>query len=111
MRNTALALLALALASCGDADDRLTDEQAMAEQNAVIETPNAIVPPGSAGPVAAPGAGQILYKAVGTEPGWALTVRADRIEYLGDYGEVRIAEPTPPDSAPFPGARRPGGWC
>ena len=39
------------------------------------------------------------------EPGWALTVDRQRIDYVGDYGETRVSEPTPPGFEP-----RPGSW-
>jgi heat shock protein HslJ len=52
--------------------------------------------------------GSVLYKAVGTEPGWSLTVRPARMDYAGDYGEVNIAEPTPPDFRAAHGTYRSG---
>ena len=42
------------------------------------------------------GPDEVLFRAVGNEPGWALTVGRDRIDYVGDYGTTRISEPTPP---------------
>jgi uncharacterized membrane protein len=51
------------------------------------------------------GPGEILFRAVGNEPGWALTVDRQRIDYVGDYGETRISEPTPPGFEP-----RAGSW-
>ena len=36
-----------------------------------------------------------LYRAVGTEPGWALTIDRGRISYVGDYGETRINQLAP----------------
>jgi uncharacterized membrane protein len=53
-------------------------------------------------------AGSILYKAVGTEPGWSLTVYAARMDYAGDYGQVNIAEPTPPSFRATQGSYRSG---
>lgn len=43
------------------------------------------------------GAPQILYSALGQEPGWALRIDRDRISYTGDYGNTRItvARPLP----------------
>lgn len=106
-------VLALALlASCGSPSDRLSDEEASTEQgpgvsdgNVAEESLNAtrtsdLPEPTDAGPV--------LYKAVGTEPGWTLTVRAARMDYVGDYGDVNIAEPTPPDFRAAHGTYRSG---
>lgn len=101
----------LAIAGCGDPSDRLTDEEATAAQSPGVpdETPE------EAEAIAAPSelpeaevAGPTLYKAVGTEPGWSLTVRAARMDYAGDYGEVNIAEPTPPDFRATHGTYRSG---
>jgi heat shock protein HslJ len=104
-------LCGLAIAGCGEPSDRLTDEEATAAQSsgvpeeaveeadavaALSELPDAEV------------AGPTLYKAVGTEPGWSLTVRAARMDYAGDYGEVNIAEPTPPDFRAAQGTYRSG---
>lgn len=36
------------------------------------------------------------YRAVGTEPGWALTIAGGRIDYVGDYGDTKINQPAPP---------------
>lgn len=90
---------ALALAACGANDDRLTDEQAGAAQNIAVDAPVAIDQP-AASP-AAPAAA--TYKAVGTEPGWALTIKGGSIEYLGDYGSVKISEATPANFRSRPG--------
>ena len=90
---------ALALASCGANDDRLTDEQAGAAQNVVIEPPVAIDQPVSS-PINPANA---TYKAVGTEPGWALTIAGPAMTYEGDYGSVKISEPTPANFRPAPG--------
>ncbi len=35
------------------------------------------------------------YRAVGTEPGWALTIADGRIDYVGDYGDTKINQPAP----------------
>jgi heat shock protein HslJ len=101
----------LALAGCGQPSDRLSDEEAGQEQGPAVlddsnET-NEIVP----APAELPDAdlaGPILYKAVGTEPGWSLTVHAARMDYAGDYGQVNIAEPTPPNFRPTHGTYRSG---
>ena len=103
-------LLAL-VASCGQPSDRLSDEEAAAEQGpAVLDEVNA-----ADEVIAAPSdlpdaevAGPILYKAVGTEPGWSLTVRSARMDYAGDYGEVNIAAPTPPNFRAAHGTYRSG---
>ena len=110
MKRTIPSLLLLT-AACGAPSDRLSDEDAAAEQGpAVVEPANA-----ASEAVAVPAnlpeadrAGPILYKAVGTEPGWSLTVRAARMDYAGDYGEVNIAEPTPPDFRAAHGTYRSG---
>ena len=91
---------ALALGACSANDDRLSDEQAAAAQNVAVEVPIASdqppPPPPASSAVAA-------YKAVGTEPGWALTVKGATMTYEGDYGEVKISEPTPASFRPRPG--------
>jgi uncharacterized membrane protein len=101
----------LLLAACGQPSDRLTDEEAAAEQSpAVLDNGDAgdeAVPPPSDLPEADV-AGPILYKAVGNEPGWSLTVRSARMDYAGDYGQVNIAEPTPPDFRAAHGTYRSG---
>jgi len=99
------------LAGCGAPADRLSDEEASAEQSPAVldeagET-NEAVPPPSALPDPEV-AGPILYKAVGNEPGWSLTVRAARMDYAGDYGEVNIVEPTPPSFRAAHGTYRSG---
>lgn len=90
----------LALAACGANDDRLTDEQAAAAQNIVVDAPVAIdqPPPIPATPAVA------AYRAVGTEPGWALTIKGATMTYEGDYGSVKISEPTPANFRPAPGS-------
>lgn len=112
MRYSPIIAAALMAASCGKPSDRLSDEEASVEQgpgvgddNVETESLNAtraseLPEPTDAGPV--------LYKAVGTEPGWSLTVRAARMDYAGDYGEVNIAEPTPPDFRAGHGTYRSG---
>ncbi|MGQ0558195.1 MAG: hypothetical protein ACT4OE_01205 [Sphingosinicella sp.] len=42
---------------------------------------------------------------MGQEPGWNLTISADRIDYLGDYGETRISVRRP-DPIARQGGRR-----
>ena len=101
----------LAIAACGQPSDRLSDDEAATGQGPAVldEVPE------DAQAAEAPSdlpdaevAGPILYKAVGTEPGWSLTVRAARMDYAGDYGEVNIAEPTPPDFRAAHGTYRSG---
>ena len=102
----------LLLAGCGDPEDRLSDDQASVQQGNDVFAGNE--DPGS--PAALPSedlpdaadSGPLLYKAVGNEPGWSLTVRAARMDYLGDYGEVKIVEPTPPDFRAAHGTYRSG---
>ena len=101
MNKTTL-MLCLLLAGCGAPEDRLSDEEAAARQNAAIEEPVAIRVPEPTN-VAPPAAPTPSYKAVGTEPGWALTVTPRTISYEGDYGAVTITEPTPPRFRPVPG--------
>jgi heat shock protein HslJ len=55
--------------------------------------------PSSSGATAAP------YHAVGTEPGWALTIGDGAMRYQGDYGETRIAVSTPEPRTSFNGHR------
>jgi uncharacterized membrane protein len=45
------------------------------------------------------------YQARGQEPGWALTVHPDRIDYTGNYGETRIVVPRPEPRTTFNGHR------
>jgi uncharacterized membrane protein len=98
-------------AACGQPADRLSDEDAAAEQGpAVVDegnTESETVSASSDLPDQVD-SGSVLYKAVGTEPGWSLTVRAARMDYAGDYGEVNIAEPTPPDFRAGHGTYRSG---
>lgn len=53
---------------------------------------------------AAPSAEQ-SYRALGQEPGWTLEIGAERISYAGDYGETRIALPTPMSRPTYNGHR------
>lgn len=48
--------------------------------------------PPSSGPPSPP---DERYRALGQEPGWTLTIANRRIDYVGDYGETRIAAPRP----------------
>ena len=100
--NRTILVLPLLLAGCGAPADRLTDEQAAARQQANIESPQpiAVPSPTNAPPPAAPAPS---YKALGTEPGWTLTVTPKTIRYEGDYGAVTITEPTPPRFRPVAG--------
>ena len=94
-----LALAPLLLtAACGAPSDRLSDEDAAVEQTpAVLDEGNADSEAiGAATELPEPeDSGAILYKAVGNEPGWALTIGEKQISYIGDYGEVRITQPKP----------------
>ena len=94
-------ILAITLAGCGSPEDRLSDEHAAAEQNQKIEAPVAIEQPATPSP--APASPAIAYKAVGTEPGWALKINGATTVYEGDYGSVTISEATPAGFRPAPG--------
>lgn len=111
MKRIAVLSAMLLAAGCGEPSDRLTDDEASVEQSpAVIDESNAaseVIEGESELPDAAD-SGAILYKAVGTEPGWSLTVRPARMDYAGDYGEVNIAEPTPPNFRAAHGTYRSG---
>jgi heat shock protein HslJ len=110
MKRTILAALLLT-AACGQPSDRLSDEEATAEQSPAALDDSNIESETISAPSDLPDqadSGAILYKAVGTEPGWSLTVRAARMDYAGDYGEVNIAEPTPPDFRAAHGTYRSG---
>ncbi|WP_106639368.1 META domain-containing protein [Allosphingosinicella vermicomposti] len=61
---------------------------------------SAEMPPPSQAPVP-PGA----YRALGTEPGWTVTIEDDRIVYDGEYGEVRFSVPRPEPRTTFNGHR------
>ncbi len=45
------------------------------------------------------------YRAIGTEPGWALTIGGGEMAYEGDYGETHITVPTPDPRTTFNGHR------
>jgi len=45
------------------------------------------------------------YKAVGTEPGWALTIEKGLIRYVGDYGRTRVTTTAPVPRPSFNGLR------
>jgi uncharacterized membrane protein len=110
MKRFFLAALLLT-AGCGQPSDRLSDEDAVAEQGPAALDAGNEASEAVAGPSDLPDAvdaGPILYKAVGTEPGWSLTVYAARMDYAGDYGEVKIAEPTPPSFRAAQGSYRSG---
>lgn len=94
MRHLAFVAAFVTLAGCGASQDHLTDEQIRTGQElapADAAENEAATHTAEAGPAAEP----ILYKAVGNEPGWSLTVHPSRIDYVGNYGEVRFSEPTP----------------
>lgn len=97
---TALLIVALLLAACADRPAEPPVENA---------TPGPASPaPEPAKANAAQGPGEILFRAVGNEPGWALTVGREQMDYAGDYGETRISEPTPPGFSPKAGTWRSG---
>lgn len=112
MTRTAVILAAVLLAAgCGAPADRLSDEDASAEQSPAVLDEGSNESEAIAAPSDLPDpadAGSVLYKAVGTEPGWSLTVRPARMDYVGDYGEVNIAEPTPPNFRAAHGTYRSG---
>ena len=95
------ALLAgmLALTACGSPSDETLDWNENVNAVEAPPAPDANIaapalnppapPPPAQEPVTAP------YKAVGTEPGWALTIADGKLDYIGDYGEVRINERRP----------------
>lgn len=101
--------LAAMLASACENRDRLSDEQASA---APVQSSNELIVPESDEPsdsaVAPLDPGAVVYKALGTEPGWALTIRQGAMLYQGDYGTVRIVEATPPAFRPAAGSIRSG---
>jgi uncharacterized membrane protein len=45
------------------------------------------------------------YRALGQEPGWALTIASGQIDYQGNYGEKRIRVAAPPPRTTFNGRR------
>lgn len=102
-----LSAAALLLAACENRD-RLSDEEASA---AAVQPSNELIVPESgegAAAVAPATPGEVVYKALGTEPGWALTVRQNAMLFQGDYGTVRIVEATPPGYRPTVGSIRSG---
>lgn len=106
MRRT-VSLLVLLLAACGQPADRLTDEQALADSpDAPVNAPEQNVD--EPAPATAAANTEVLYRAVGNEPGWALLVRGDGMLYQGRYGELRIAEATPVGFKGKPGSYRSG---
>jgi heat shock protein HslJ len=50
-----------------------------------------------------------VYRALGQEPGWNLTIGSGRIDYVGDYGETRISVPRPDPRATSGGRRYEAG--
>ncbi|HWH18372.1 MAG TPA: hypothetical protein VNT77_08590 [Allosphingosinicella sp.] len=46
-----------------------------------------------------------VYRALGQEPGWALTIANGRIDYTGNYGETRISVARPDPRTTFNGHR------
>jgi uncharacterized membrane protein len=52
-----------------------------------------------------PGPEQEHYQARGQEPGWQLRIHNSRIDYSGDYGEVRITQ-LRPEPRPTANGRR-----
>ncbi|QPQ55640.1 META domain-containing protein [Allosphingosinicella flava] len=45
------------------------------------------------------------YRALGTEPGWTVTIAGERIDYEGDYGETRFTVPRVEPRTTFNGHR------
>lgn len=60
-------------------------------------------PPAKAAPE--PAAAQESYAALGQEPGWALRIAGGRIDYTGNYGEVKINVARPDPRPSFNGRR------
>ena len=52
-----------------------------------------------------PGPIQESYEARGQEPGWHLRIHEGRLDYIGNYGEVRITQ-LRPEPRPAPNGRR-----
>lgn len=95
------------LGSCGQPADRLSDEEALAAATtAEMPAPEENVEEVAPSPVSANT--EVLYRAVGTEPGWALLVRSDGMLFQGRYGELQITEATPPEFHGSPGTYRSG---
>jgi uncharacterized membrane protein len=59
----------------------------------------------TSGPPVEPGQDQEHYEARGQEPGWHLVIHEGRIDYTGNYGEVRITVPRPDPRPTFNGRR------
>jgi len=53
--------------------------------------------------IAAPG--EAPYRALGTEPGWTLTIDHGLIRYVGDYGRTRVTTTAPQARPSFNGRR------
>ena len=97
----------LLLNACGQSADRLTDEEALADAPDIpVNEPVENVDYDT--PVVAEPSSEVLYRAVGNEPGWALLVRNDGMLYQGRYGTVRITEMTPPSFRSEPGTYQSG---
>lgn len=45
------------------------------------------------------------YRAIGTEPGWALTIQNGLIRYVGDYGRTKVTTSAPVPRPSFNGLR------
>jgi uncharacterized membrane protein len=54
---------------------------------------------------APPGPLPAHYRALGQEPGWALTIAGGRIDYVGNYGEKKINVARPEPRTTFNGHR------
>ncbi len=55
-----------------------------------------------------PAADGDTYLALGTEPGWTLEITPSRLNYVGSYGETRVAEVNPVARTTFNGHRYEG---
>ncbi len=55
--------------------------------------------------VTAPSPAAEHYEARGQEPGWLLVIHDGRIDYTGNYGEVRVTVPRPDPRPTFNGRR------
>lgn len=109
MKRAALLLPILFAWGCDGAQDRLTDEQAMraaAPGEREVAFGNSAAEPAPAALPQQPG--EVVYKALGTAPGWSLTVRDRVMLYQGDGGTVRMMEATPPRFSAAPGTYRSG---
>ena len=49
--------------------------------------------------------GEQVYRAMGAEPDWTLSITSNRLDYAGDYGETRISLPRPEPRTSFNGHR------